>query len=422
MANLTIEKGLVEPVSDASPNPGHDVVVLRVKGNARYFHSIVTEDAQPSVLSKLFQLGTFETYAVDMDPDQRLQIQIANLKSADHLGPFSLDLAIAFHVVDSQLLVKKLRSDPLRRLEREIEDALAREAKRMEWSKIADLEAEFERRLLSAPVIDNSGKRVPSLSYLQGFAKRVGLELKTIQVSRYLPEKVGKPTQIAFDEAIQREEIKEKALTEKLNRQLKGEIEVSEAEHRHLLEDMERLGMVRQGITDNLNKILTQIADKIVTFPELRRAVEELRAIRQELLMLPSLSRAGEKGDGASEVKRIGDYSGSRPSSASQGTLHGFLSHVLFHMGELACEPRDRDRLLCSILRLLGEVALLEEANPVAVEDYVAAFEQHARRLTDARAIQTVEQRTILEQLREPEAIRAAIRDELDRRNGSGVT
>src|SRR5215210_5965280 len=135
MPNLTLEQRLVKSALDANPVPDHDLVVFRkLGGGGLRFHSLLGPDDKLSLVDKLSLGSSVTVYAVTRDQNLRHKAAVPGLKSADHVGPFTLDLTLALRITDPRILVEKLESDPLGRLEKEVREVLGRIASRMAWS------------------------------------------------------------------------------------------------------------------------------------------------------------------------------------------------------------------------------------------------------------------------------------------------
>lgn len=293
MPNLTTEKELVKPALDTHPIPDHDLVIFRKVGGGLRFHSLLGPYDRLSLIDKLFLGSSVTVYAVTRDQNLRHKMSVAGLKSADLVGPFTLEFTLTLRIVDPRLAVEKLESDPLGRLEREVREMLGFVASRMEWSEVQAPACDFEDRLLSSTVRDESGRRVPSLAFLQGFARELGLELKGIQVSRQLPAEVGDAARVLWRERELRIIDEERQKTALHSEQLHARREEFQAWKANALGNLERLGAISTSATNNLSKVLEQIADKVDTAAALRSVMNELIAMRDEIAMISSVrSRA----------------------------------------------------------------------------------------------------------------------------------
>jgi hypothetical protein len=125
MANLTSDRRIAYPSRDLNPVPGHDLVVLKRGGNGFRIRALLRpgERLKKSLLERRSSLVG---YAVKHEGHLRHRFS-RSCKTADQAISFSVDFAVDFEVADPVLLVLSLDSDPLRRLEEEI-DALIRPA------------------------------------------------------------------------------------------------------------------------------------------------------------------------------------------------------------------------------------------------------------------------------------------------------
>src|SRR6185436_18526426 len=112
------------------------------------------------------------------DQNLRYRFAIQDLRSQEGLGPFSLSFTLLLSVADHRELVEGLERDPLRRLEEEIEEVVGGLARSLRWDEIERPSDEVERRLSDADIRDETGRRMPCLERLRGFALDLGLTLR----------------------------------------------------------------------------------------------------------------------------------------------------------------------------------------------------------------------------------------------------
>ncbi len=404
MPNLTLEQKLVKPALDANPVPDHDLVVFRrVGGGGLRLHSILGPDDKLGLVDKVRLGSSVAVYAVTRDQNLRHKMNIPALKSADHVGPFALNLTLAFRITDPQVLVEKLESDPLGRLERETREVLGRVASRMDWSEVQASAYNFEDHLLSTAIQDESGRRVPSLAFLQRFAEELGLELKGIQVSRQLPAEVGEAARVLLREREQRmidEELQKTALK---NEQLQAQREEFQAWKANTLGNIQRLGAISTSATSNLAKVLEQIADKVDTAPALRTVMSELISMRDEIAMISAVG-GGAPTNVSQEMKTLAASSG--PVLLGTAPAAG-LTGLLDRLAALPLKPADRNRLHACLLHLAGELARQGEADPATID---ACFRHLAAQMPLlVQAVQPAVQRDLLLRLQDPDWLRAEL-------------
>lgn len=398
MPNLTMEKKLVKPALDANSVPDHDLVIFRrVGGGGLRFHSILGPGDKLSLVDKLSLGASVAVYAVTRDQNLRHEMSVAGLKSADHVGPFTMDLTLSLRSTNPQVLVEKLESDPLGRLEREVREVLGRVASRMDWSEVQAPACDFEDQLLSSTVLGEAGRRVPSLAFLQGFAAELGLDLKGIQVSRQLPAEVGEATRVRWREQERRiidEEMQKSAM---MNEQLQAEREEFQAWKANAR-------AIGTSVTTNLAKVMAQIADKVESAPGLRTVMNDLIAMRAEIAMISTVG-GGANGNGGSREMKILEAS-SGPALLGAAPAAG-LTGLLAQLATLPLDRADRNRLQSSLLRLAGEVSLQGEADPAVIEECFRGLADQMPCLV--QAIQTPDQRDLLIRLQDPDWLRAEL-------------
>ena len=397
MPNLTLDQRLVKPALDANPVPDHDLVVFRkVGGGGLRFHSLLGPRDKLRLIDKFLLGANVTVYAVTRDQNLRYKVMVPALKSADHVGPFTLDLTLALRITDPRLLVEKLESDPLGRLEKEVREVLGRVASRMEWSDVQAPVCDFEAHLLSTTVMNETEKRTASLVFLQGFAVELGLEIKSIQVSRQLPAEVGGAARVLMRELEQRkidEELQKSALQ---SEQLQAQREEFQAWKTNTLGNIQRLGTISTSATNNLAKVLEQIADKVDSAPALRTVMNDLIAMRDEIAMISAVGGGAGNNGGTREMKILTSSSG--PAG---------LSGLLTQLDALSLEPAERSRLRSSLLRLAGEAVLQGEADRAVMDECCRSLADQMPRLV--QAVQSADQRDLLIRLQDPDWLRAEL-------------
>lgn len=405
MPNLTMDRGLVKPALGANPLPDHDLVIFRREGGGLRFHSLLGPSDRLSLFDKISLGSNLAVYAVSRDQNLRHKLKIEGLKSADLVGPFSLDLTLALRAQDPQVLVEKLESDPVLRLEREVQEILGRAASRMDWTEVQAPACDFEDQLLSSTVLDDAGRRVPGLTFLQHFAEELGLEIKGIQVARRFSDEVGEAARVAWREREQRLIAEERQKTALVNEQLRTRLDEYQAWKINALGNIQRLGTISASATANLEKVLEQIADKVDTAPALRSVINELISMRNEIATISSMGDARDGNGAGRELKVVGGSAG--PALLAADPAAGRLSGILNRLAAVPWEPADRNRLQAGLLRLAGELSLQGEANEKKVVECFVALEEQVPRLV--KAVQTPEQRDLLLQLQDRDWLRAEL-------------
>lgn len=397
MQNLTLEERLVQPALDANPVPDHDLVVFRRVGEGGLrFHSLLGPGGRLSVVDKLRLGSRIAAYAVTRDQNLRHRVVVPNLESADHVRPFALDLSLAFRIADPRIVVEKLESDPLGRVEKEVREVLGRVASRMDWSAIKAPACDFEDQLLSTMVMDVAGGRVASLALLQGFAVELGLEVKGIQVSRQLPAEVGEAERFLMRESEQRiiEEEQQKSALQ--SDQHQAQREELQAWKTNAIGSIQLVGELSASATKSLSKSLGQIADKVDTVPALRTAVHDLLGMGDEIGMIPTVGGGRRGDDSLRDMKTI-------PASSGTGLLGAApaagLSGLLAQLATLPLEPADRNRLNSCLLRLTSELVLHGDASAATIDECFHDLADQMPRLV--QVVQSADQRDLLVRLQD---------------------
>ncbi|HEV7504877.1 MAG TPA: hypothetical protein VGS07_08205 [Thermoanaerobaculia bacterium] len=126
MDNLTSGRRIAYPSRNLDPVPGHDLVVLKRGGKDGLKIRALLRPGEHLQKSLRDRRSSLVGYVVKHE--ERLRHRFSrSYKTAGQMGALILDFAIDFEVSDPVLLVLSLDSDPLRRLEGEV-DTLIRSA------------------------------------------------------------------------------------------------------------------------------------------------------------------------------------------------------------------------------------------------------------------------------------------------------
>jgi hypothetical protein len=162
MENLTSERRIAYPTRDLTPVPGHFFVVLE-RGDQGTRVRALLQPGERLGESLLDGPAPLAGYAVKNGAN--LRHGFSRSYETTEAGPVLLDLSIDFEVADPVVLVASLDSDPLRRLEDEI-DALVRPAIRRE--SLASVKQQVSAILESR------------IGEIRGFAAALGFKVRNV--------------------------------------------------------------------------------------------------------------------------------------------------------------------------------------------------------------------------------------------------
>ncbi len=421
MANVTIDKKIVQRLSGVSPMPAHDLVVFDQIGRGERYREMVPPGADFRVpfLEKLFRGGESQiAYAVTQDPNLHHSLDFSCF-SRDQLGPLKIRASIHFRVTNSRFLAENWPNDPLKRLADHLTELATRAIGRLDWADIEDGKVDIEKEVLNTESTDETGRSLPHIEILRNAAPQLGFKLKNIRITTSLPEKIPELREKIRDQqrerrlTLQEQEIgvekdrlefereKEKKLAQE---RLENEVEILREERRSVNASGEALRNLTGRAVNALGTAMDGVANRIETVPELTRAFQELRTIQRQ---------AGAISEGTIEVTAtntpaLADKSPALLTAATgeRGRLGRYVAKLLQLSGALPCDPTDRKRLVSIGLHLLAEAYLGEAADSSLLTRFSEDLEDQFTELVEAGALDNNEQRELLNQLRDSETLK----------------
>jgi hypothetical protein len=397
MSNLTVARQLVKPAAGIHPMPGYVLVVFRKIGptGCSYHSTIPPGKVKP--ISSL--LKSFVAYAVTEDRNILLNFTLPELYSKENVGPFTLSFNLTLEIASPRKIVERLESDPLHKIEIEVCELFRRIARQLSWCKIEDAvnapPLQFGQWLLDAEVGQDEKGAVSAADFLKHLTGDLGLGLKRVMITFSSPE---------FGEGVRLVRADE---VEKLKAKLERERDRDKALFTREMHDYnalrDRLNHFSDRATGSLARAIEQIAEKVEGVPVLRKALADLRGVQQDVRALFS-ERASEPGEDDIEAVVSGDPK--RFSSPAKQGLEALLQEIVDNFSFLQADSKEKNRLLSSMLHLIAEAALLDDAGADLIEEYSRKLSRQHRRL--ARQM-TDDQRRLLEKLEDGDALRKGL-------------
>ena len=277
MANLTLERRVVQALDSARSVPGHHTVILKEEAGGRTLHRVLAP-GEPFRKGLLERLGHYEAYAVSASPVLRHrfgeQLKTGTGERRD--------------VAQPAVVAERLTEDPLGTLDAEIKSLLR------DWASTLSLDA-LERPGFHAEddfLHDRHGRAGPSrFETVQDLAAALGLEVQRVELIREF--------------SVAGQEIGEQVVAEERKRKVeraRQPTEVLKAEHEEALRHFRAMGPARvqqieaavsgvRSLVNRLDDALANVAQDTRTAGELRQAVRELVGASQA--MTNSMSASG---------------------------------------------------------------------------------------------------------------------------------
>jgi hypothetical protein len=355
MTTLTEEKNLVKRLNRVAPQPAHYLVVFKKMEEGKRLRACVSP-GDPFKKPIFESLESFVAFAVPADLNLRHRFQ-RTYKSHDLLHSFVLNFTLDYWVSDPTTLVERLDSDPLKRLEEEVDLILDQRKKSLGWSAIEQEQTDL------GDVLFNSPESRPTLDQLSGFASTQGLSVRRVAITRDLPsDEISVATHhigATRQQKILEIDHETKQLEQSIDQDLKGK----EA-------GFGRRNAVANGITDNLNRAISQATDPIRTFKDIQKAAVEGMQIQATV--------AGMAAGGAMPAVPLeiqgGAIAGELPASADPSSCGALLSSISTAVDAVATTPADRRQLLSSCLHVVAEALRGEEAHEETLAQYTGAL------------------------------------------------
>lgn len=279
--NLTIEQSIVWHISTPEARPGHSLVVYEDSPKGRRFFRVVP----PGQYFRRPIWGFAKRYSAFLttaDPHLKL-ISTRDCKTRDQLHAFTLTISISYKIKVPELLIDRLDQDPLSRIQQFAEDLVTWELASLEWFAIKTGAAEFYD-IASRHSADGREPRA-CFSRLYHFAMDYGVEVLHLGIDRSLPD----------GETVVERRFKE-VENERGILRAQSTLDFEKQKHQQSMQ----MCSVIDDVVKSINDMLVRAGQKVDSYPEMKRALQELAQIRDMTgHLVASADRGhGELGDG----------------------------------------------------------------------------------------------------------------------------
>jgi hypothetical protein len=240
----------------------------------------------------------------------------------------------------------------------------------LDWSVIAEEEGALERATLFQQATEEAGVMHTNLDRIQGFARKLGIEVRNVVVSRILP-----------DEELRVARAKKKVSENREIEQATHQFRIQRVEHDQQITGLDDGQKVRSTMATATANVITRAAGEIRTFSEVRRTLPDLQAIKSGI---QTLTASGPQ----APAPAVGGGFLSQASMqqlpahvAVNGSLSDLLYQTLTVVNGLACEPQDKRRITSASLHLIAEALQGSEAEQAVAQRYSEALGQEMRKL-----------------------------------------
>ncbi|MFP3939006.1 MAG: hypothetical protein ACLF0P_01745, partial [Thermoanaerobaculia bacterium] len=403
MANLTLERRLVQALESARAEPGNHTVVLKEQAGGRTLHRVLPP-GEPFHKGFL-DFGRYEAYAVSASPVLRHrlneQLKTGVGEGRDH---FTVHVTVAFRVAQPGVLAERVAEDPLGLLDAEIRSLLRDWASTLSLETLADADFDAEDDFLhSRGTLGRAGE--PSrFEAVQDLAAALGLEVGSLTLTREYS---------AADW-----DAENRVLEERRQRKIKmarHETDLLSTEHDAIRDAYRTLGQARvekiqagmvgvQSLVEQLDVALANVAKDTTTPRDLREAVRELVGAAHEMSVLLSPDAALAE---SPDRPALGPHptSGRLPGAGGPLLVREVQRMVEVLQG-LDCSAGRRTGVAGRILHVLAEICLASEARNGRLDEHAEELRRYCDDIEVEKAIQDPEQLRYLRRFREPENLR----------------
>jgi hypothetical protein len=392
MSNLTFEEKLVKNWP-AEPLEGHNVVVFeRVGASGEKFRTILPPGTplKRGLLDRVWPQGRFFAVAVDASPDLHLDASQHVVLEDEEAHRFDLLLELYYSVCDPHLLASHRNRDPLRMIAERARQVLGRDVRQLQWTEVV-----FSFAVCTQEVVRN---RLPELKVL---ATSYGIELRSLELGRLLPEDATKParqTEAELDRINRRERV---GMAEK-----ESERRLADADNFHTLggadmdaaaNDVRYAARIRAASVDARIGAIGAVGSQVTTAGEYQQVFGG------------RLNAGPGEGQGSGARPAVAAGHGAEPGALppAAGGLGGVLHRVVSATQNVGGSGK-RLELRAALLHLVAEVLLEELGDPAVCTRYA----ERARQLlgTAERGL-APEELDALKTLADPAALVRALRN-----------
>lgn len=371
---LTAERKVAWRLQGTGPDPAHSLVIFKRVAQGKVLYGTL----HPGQVFKrpwFTAADSYEAYAVSADENLRHEFS-RKYQSRVQTWTFTLQFKLDFRVGNVERLGLSLSGrDPLERLEDEVASLLSATARQFSWEVMKQEGEDFGFRLREAEMPDGQGESRTNFRRLQDFAATLGLDLRHLDVLRFLTEPDVAPGVIARSNERRKETARSDkevaAEQEQLNHELQAlrdqhriERETAIARSSQALQAMERLRSVLDAIAQGGSQAIVRSADDLRSFSGIHQALIEIQGIQASLAGL-SGGVAPALAAGASGGPVTGTTAGGVVQLAARrdSPLEATVAEAFRQLRSLDENPQDQRRILASVLHLAAEAGLGAEAD-----------------------------------------------------------
>jgi hypothetical protein len=372
---LTEERRIAWRQQGTGPAPAHSLVIFRKVGQGRVLHATL----HPGQVFKrpwFTAANSFEAYAVSADENLRHEFS-RRYQSGVQTWTFTLQFKLDFRVGNVERFGLSLSGrDPLERLEEEVASLLSATARRFSWEVMKQEGEDFGLRLREAEVADGQGECRSNFRRLQDFAASLGLDLRHLDVLRFLTEPDVTPGVIVRSNERRKEVVRSEKEVAAVQERLDHELQAQRDQHRieretaiarssQALQGMERLRSILDAIVQGGSQAIVRSAGDLRSFSGIHQALIEIQGIQASLAGLSGGTAAPALAAGAPEGPVAGAVAGGVVQLAARrdSPLESMVAEAFRQLRSLDGNPRDQRRILASVLHLAAEAGLGSEAD-----------------------------------------------------------
>ncbi len=360
--NLTQQQKLVRYVPGVDSVPDHHLVVYKKSGAGRELRGCLAPGER--LKKSIFESpDSFVSFAVPRDPDLRYGFS-QEYKSHDQVHSFKLSLTLEYRVAEPAVLVDRLESDPLLKLEKEVASVLGQANKTVGWMAIEREEIDLQQVLFA-----------PHLDRLRRFAAGQGFHLERILVERELAADEIRDSLATAQAQKERVVVAAQHSVEVVKGTLDQDLRLHLAGQQG---NFDRTQKVADGLADSAVRAIHQVTDGITTFQGVHEAVAHARALQAGLLGAPggtAVTAPLLTAPGLAAAAPAGALPAMTVSSSARNPLAVLLEETCAALGNTACEPARRRQLLSLALHVVAEALHGEDAQRETLDRYAEGLQ-----------------------------------------------
>lgn len=341
--NLMPGKPIVQAIDSPQAKPGHWLAVYEESHLGRRFSKLVPpgEYFRPPLLSFGKQ---YSAYLISADPHLKLT-STRICKTRDHLHTFTLTTQIYYQIKVPQVLIERLDQDPLLNVSEFANKVLAQRLLDLDWQTIKSATPEFFN--ISVPT-SADGRENPRSCFhqIRGFGFDYGLDIYQVTIDRTL----------SADE-IEVELSQKKAEAERGMLRAQTTLDFERQKHQQSL----KMTGVIDDVVKSINDMLVRAGQKVDSYPEMKRAMQELAQIRD----MSGYLVAPMQGQEGNFPERPGSPALRLMTAGAPDVVGRLLAELSGHLGMV--KAPHRFPLYSDCLHLVAECLLGDQAKPEMV-------------------------------------------------------